>query len=59
MDSLPSHNQPHSDVRKSKTIIDWPSPLGCGVGQLVIDLTVKDSSEHDEELQWGLTPFET
>ncbi len=25
----------------------------------VIDLTVEDSSEDDEELQWGLTPFKT
>src|SRR6266403_3895546 len=24
----------------------------------VIDLTVEDSSSNDEELQWGLTPFE-
>ncbi len=25
----------------------------------VMDLTAKDSSEDDEELQWGLTLFET
>ena len=28
--SLSSHNRPHSGVRKSDTMIDWPSPLGRG-----------------------------
>jgi hypothetical protein len=33
--SEPSRKGPHSDVRKSEIIIDWPSPLGCGTGRLV------------------------
>ena len=30
--SSPSRKGPHSDVKKSETIIVWPSPLGQGVG---------------------------
>ena len=34
--SWPSRKQPHSDVKKSEIIIGWPSPLGWGVGRLVV-----------------------
>jgi hypothetical protein len=30
--SSPSRKGPHSDVKKSETMIVWPSPLGRGVG---------------------------
>ena len=33
--SLPLHSCPHSDVRKSDTISNWPLPLAFGLDLLV------------------------
>jgi len=58
---VPAHSDFHNDEPMLPLAATFaPLPFIESVGfHSVIDLTVEDSLEDNEELQWGLTPFET